>query len=144
MGAQLVRDERCVAAWAIAGFRMRGACLTVGRLRSMGAAGVLAGNDLNEDITPVEAGLTWTIGKSRRDACDFLGGEVPPRCPVVLAHRPVLPVPFSNTLCAPANGCLSEPTYRRSCACCDAVWLLQITEHINKTQLAGGVSTRPQ
>ena len=35
-----------------------------------------AGNDLNEDITPVEAGLTWTVGKRRRDACDFLGGEV--------------------------------------------------------------------
>jgi aminomethyltransferase len=36
----------------------------------------LYGNDLNEDITPVEAGLTWTIAKSRRDACNFLGGEI--------------------------------------------------------------------
>ena len=36
----------------------------------------VAGNDLNEDITPIEAGLKWTIGKSRRDKCDFLGGEV--------------------------------------------------------------------
>jgi aminomethyltransferase len=36
----------------------------------------LYGNDLNEDITPIEAGLKWTIGKSRRDKCDFLGGEV--------------------------------------------------------------------
>ena len=35
-----------------------------------------AGNDLNEDRTPIEAGLTWTIGKRRREACDFLGGEV--------------------------------------------------------------------
>jgi len=35
-----------------------------------------AGNDLNEEITPVEAGLTWTIGKRRREACDFLGGDV--------------------------------------------------------------------
>ncbi len=35
-----------------------------------------AGNDLDEDKTPVEAGLTWTIGKRRREACDFLGGEV--------------------------------------------------------------------
>ena len=34
-----------------------------------------AGNDLNEDITPVEAGLTWTIGKRRREDCAFLGGE---------------------------------------------------------------------
>ncbi|MEW5301921.1 MAG: hypothetical protein WDW36_004745 [Sanguina aurantia] len=36
----------------------------------------LYGNDLNEDITPVEAGLAWTIGKRRRVACDFLGGDV--------------------------------------------------------------------
>lgn len=36
----------------------------------------LYGNDLNEDITPVEAGLTWTVGKRRREAFDFLGGEV--------------------------------------------------------------------
>mmetsp|Transcript_12351 Transcript_12351/g.39150 ORF Transcript_12351/g.39150 Transcript_12351/m.39150 type:complete len:213 (+) Transcript_12351:51-689(+) len=36
----------------------------------------LYGNDLNEDITPVEAGLTWTIGKARREAYDFLGGAV--------------------------------------------------------------------
>lgn len=34
-----------------------------------------AGNDLNEDITPIEAGLTWTVGKRRREACDFLGGD---------------------------------------------------------------------
>lgn len=44
-----------------------------------------AGNDLNESITPVEAGLTWTIGKKRREACDFLGGEVDsPRSALVL------------------------------------------------------------
>lgn len=36
----------------------------------------LYGNDLTEDITPVEAGLAWTIGKRRRAAFDFLGGEV--------------------------------------------------------------------
>ncbi|CAL8472131.1 g11673 [Coccomyxa elongata] len=35
----------------------------------------LYGNDLDEGKTPVEAGLTWTIGKRRREACDFLGGE---------------------------------------------------------------------
>jgi aminomethyltransferase len=36
----------------------------------------LYGNDLNEDITPIEAGLAWTVGKRRRTAFDFLGGEV--------------------------------------------------------------------
>ena len=38
--------------------------------------GSCTGNDLDEGKTPVEAGLTWTIGKRRREACDFLGGEV--------------------------------------------------------------------
>ena len=36
----------------------------------------LYGNDLNETISPLEAGLTWTIGKSRREKCDFVGGDV--------------------------------------------------------------------
>ncbi|KAK9864651.1 hypothetical protein WJX84_008674 [Apatococcus fuscideae] len=36
----------------------------------------LYGNDLTDETTPVEASLTWTIGKNRRDACDFLGGEI--------------------------------------------------------------------
>eukprot|EP01024_Parvocaulis_polyphysoides_P037358 TRINITY_DN3328_c0_g1_i2.p1 TRINITY_DN3328_c0_g1~~TRINITY_DN3328_c0_g1_i2.p1 ORF type:complete len:441 (-),score=71.15 TRINITY_DN3328_c0_g1_i2:181-1503(-) len=35
----------------------------------------LYGNDMDENITPIEAGLTWTIAKSRREKCDFLGGE---------------------------------------------------------------------
>lgn len=36
----------------------------------------LYGNDLTDEITPIEAGLKWTIGKNRREKCDFLGGEV--------------------------------------------------------------------
>eukprot|EP00193_Tetraselmis_chui_P010451 CAMPEP_0177771870 /NCGR_PEP_ID=MMETSP0491_2-20121128/11873_1 /TAXON_ID=63592 /ORGANISM="Tetraselmis chuii, Strain PLY429" /LENGTH=414 /DNA_ID=CAMNT_0019289549 /DNA_START=74 /DNA_END=1318 /DNA_ORIENTATION=- len=36
----------------------------------------LYGNDLNDDITPIEAGLTWTIPKARRAECAFNGGEV--------------------------------------------------------------------
>lgn len=36
----------------------------------------LYGNDLTEDITPIEAGLAWTVSKRRREAFDFLGGQV--------------------------------------------------------------------
>src|SRR6185437_676051 len=34
------------------------------------------GNDIDELTSPVEAGLTWTIGKRRRAAWDFPGAEV--------------------------------------------------------------------
>mmetsp|Transcript_26513 Transcript_26513/g.36613 ORF Transcript_26513/g.36613 Transcript_26513/m.36613 type:complete len:410 (-) Transcript_26513:111-1340(-) len=36
----------------------------------------LYGNDIEQDISPIEAGLTWTIGKSRRTDWSMLGGEV--------------------------------------------------------------------
>uniref|UniRef100_UPI00358E6BC1 aminomethyltransferase, mitochondrial-like n=1 Tax=Myxine glutinosa TaxID=7769 RepID=UPI00358E6BC1 len=36
----------------------------------------LYGNDISEETTPVEAGLTWTIGKRRRQAADFPGASV--------------------------------------------------------------------
>ncbi|KAI0794750.1 glycine cleavage system T protein [Fomes fomentarius] len=35
----------------------------------------LYGQDLDEDTTPVEAGLTWLIGKDRRETGDFIGAE---------------------------------------------------------------------
>ncbi|MBK1696808.1 glycine cleavage system aminomethyltransferase GcvT [Rhodovibrio salinarum] len=35
----------------------------------------LYGHDLTEETTPVEASLTWTIAKRRRESCDFPGGE---------------------------------------------------------------------
>ncbi|CAB4408758.1 unnamed protein product [Rhizophagus irregularis] len=35
----------------------------------------LYGHDLDETTTPVEAGLTWTIGKRRRKESDFFGAE---------------------------------------------------------------------
>lgn len=35
----------------------------------------LYGSDLDEDTTPVEAGLTWVIGKDRRETGDFIGAE---------------------------------------------------------------------
>ncbi|QDZ20064.1 glycine cleavage system protein T [Chloropicon primus] len=36
----------------------------------------LYGNDLDDTLSPIEAGLTWTISKSRREACNFVGGDV--------------------------------------------------------------------
>ena len=36
----------------------------------------LYGIDIDETTTPVEAGLTWTIGKRRRKSADFPGGSV--------------------------------------------------------------------
>ncbi|GAQ84488.1 glycine cleavage T-protein family [Klebsormidium nitens] len=35
----------------------------------------LYGNDLDEDTTPIEAGLTWTVGKRRRSEGGFMGSE---------------------------------------------------------------------
>jgi aminomethyltransferase len=35
----------------------------------------LYGNDIDETTNPIEAGLTWTIGKRRKLAWDFLGAE---------------------------------------------------------------------
>ncbi|KAJ7066126.1 hypothetical protein C8F01DRAFT_694151 [Mycena amicta] len=35
----------------------------------------LYGNDLDEDTTPVEAGLTWVIGKERKEKGTFIGAE---------------------------------------------------------------------
>ena len=35
----------------------------------------LYGNDLDEDTSPVEAGLTWVIGKDRRESGGFIGFE---------------------------------------------------------------------
>ena len=36
----------------------------------------LYGNDMEQHISPVEAGLTWAIGKRRRAEGGFLGAEV--------------------------------------------------------------------
>jgi len=36
----------------------------------------LYGNDIDEDTTPIEAGLAWLIGKRRRQAADFPGATI--------------------------------------------------------------------
>ena len=36
----------------------------------------LYGNDIDDTTTPIEAGLTWTIGKRRRQTADFTGADV--------------------------------------------------------------------
>lgn len=62
----------------------------------------LYGNDLTEDITPIEAGLAWTVAKRRREACDFLGGAVSALslgncfCGVLVYGSKALPSPFQN------------------------------------------------
>lgn len=35
----------------------------------------LYGNDIDEETTPVEAGLAWTIGKTRRTTANFPGSN---------------------------------------------------------------------
>ncbi len=35
----------------------------------------LYGHDLDETISPIEAGLSWVVGKDRRAAGDFIGSE---------------------------------------------------------------------
>ena len=36
----------------------------------------LYGNDIDEATTPIEAGLTFTIGKRRRQTADFIGADI--------------------------------------------------------------------
>lgn len=36
----------------------------------------LYGNDIDENTTPIEAGLTWTIAKRRRTTADFIGAHI--------------------------------------------------------------------
>lgn len=60
------------------------ACNNVVQLAGLGArdslrleAGLcLYGNDIDDDTTPVEAGLTWCIAKPRRAAADFIGANI--------------------------------------------------------------------
>jgi len=71
----------------------------------------LYGHDLDEDTTPVEAALSWTIGKRRRAAGDFPGAETilqqlrdgPPRKRVGLRPEGRAPVREGAELRDPAN-----------------------------------------
>jgi aminomethyltransferase len=72
----------------------------------------LYGHDLTEETTPVEASLTWTVAKRRRDACDFPGGETirqhlengAPAKRVGLLPEGRAPVREGAELCAPDGG----------------------------------------
>jgi aminomethyltransferase len=66
----------------------------------------LYGNDLDEVTTPVEAGLTWAIGKRRKLAWDFMGATVvrdqldngPPRLRVGLRPEGRAPARAGTTI----------------------------------------------
>jgi len=36
----------------------------------------LYGNDIDENTTPIESSLTWTIGKRRKEMADFIGAKI--------------------------------------------------------------------
>ncbi|NWR21670.1 GCST protein, partial [Emberiza fucata] len=64
----------------------------------------LYGNDIDETVTPAEAGLMWTLGKRRRVAMDFPGAAVimaqvkekPRRRPVAMALTGAGRAPFTS------------------------------------------------
>ncbi|NXO74539.1 GCST protein, partial [Phainopepla nitens] len=64
----------------------------------------LYGNDIDETVTPAEAGLMWTLGKRRRAAMDFPGAAVimaqvkekPRRKPVAMAWTGAGQVPLTS------------------------------------------------
>jgi aminomethyltransferase len=72
----------------------------------------LYGHDLDEDTTPVEASLTWTVGKRRRETADFPGAgailqqiaEGAPRKRVGLLPRERAPVREGTELADPDGG----------------------------------------
>jgi aminomethyltransferase len=72
----------------------------------------LYGHDLDEDTTPVEAALTWTVGKRRRETADFPGAETilkqiaegAPRKRVGLLPRERAPVREGTELADPDSG----------------------------------------
>ncbi|NWY21009.1 GCST protein, partial [Aphelocoma coerulescens] len=79
----------------------------------------LYGNDIDETITPAEAGLMWTLGKRRRAAMDFPGAAVimaqvkekPRRRPAAMAWagagQPLLTSPYPHIPGTVTSGCPS-------------------------------------
>ncbi|NXD47466.1 GCST protein, partial [Corvus moneduloides] len=79
----------------------------------------LYGNDIDETVTPAEAGLMWTLGKRRRAAMDFPGAAVimaqvkekPRRRPAAMAwagaDQPPLTSPYPHIPGTVTSGCPS-------------------------------------
>ncbi|NWI43959.1 GCST protein, partial [Picathartes gymnocephalus] len=75
----------------------------------------LYGNDIDETVTPAEAGLMWTLGKRRRVAMDFPGAAVimaqvkekPRRKPVAVAWTGAGQAPFTS-LCPHIPGTVTS------------------------------------
>ncbi len=109
-----------------------------------------AGNDLNEDITPVEAGLTWTIAKTRREKCSFLGGDVRIFCqrlnpaPAEAATAHPIPSTAADWIMQWQRGKLWRPDdFAISAAAVKYVTLQHAPPaQVIKQQLADGVKTR--
>ena len=93
----------------------------------------LYGNDIDEKTTPIEAGLTWTIGKRRRQTADFIGAPVilkqlkdkPQKRrigligttsgPPARGHTPVLDVKTQEVIGEVTSGCPS-PSLKKNIA----------------------------
>ncbi len=66
-------DAERIAQWLLAQPEVKPAGLGARDLLRLEAGLPLYGHDIDELTTPIEAGLTWAIGKSRRIAWDFPG-----------------------------------------------------------------------
>ncbi|KAJ7736534.1 aminomethyltransferase [Mycena maculata] len=92
----------------------------------------LYGSDLDEDTTPVEGGLTWVIGKERRESGTFIGAEGvrahltragPPRRRVGLVvegaparHGAQIFDPATNELLGSVTSGIPSPTLKQNIA----------------------------
>lgn len=79
----------------------------------------LYGNDIDEKTTPVEAGLSWTIGKRRRELENFPGAQVIMK---QLRDKPHLKRIGIISDGAPARGESDLPSDKCRCGRCDRLF----------------------